>query len=175
MLSHKLLASGEVYLDDYYVPDNNAAEAFDNPTSISWNSTRGYYKDTTSTTRISVSIPNLETNRAFRVTATITGYYNQPDGCQGTSRLRVYFSDGTLLFIGTNDGWGSNSSGQERYLGDAGNPPRSTTNVNQKTYTATAPEGEYITSVEFESYKRSTGAPAANRGIKNIRVEYYNS
>lgn len=175
VLSRRLLpaGSGLPYLAPYSVPDNNASGAFDTPTGIVWSTSYGYYEDNEwNGFSSNVTIPNLSDGRGWRFTATIYGYYNVPSGCLGQNYVKVIFSGGGALRIGTSDPNAVAINGQTIYKGDYGTSA-GTTNATGQTYTATAPSGQHITSVEFYSSKNTT-FPPAYRGISGMTMEYYN-
>lgn len=160
---------GPVPGEIYYVPNDDAAGAFADASSWSWDATRGYYRNTTSQTPIVVILPRIDLVR--KITATFWSYYNTPSGCGGSSRLLITLDDATLIQFGTRDAWVSDWRGQSILKGDAGKETMVTRNVVGETYTYTIPSGRTAVDISIESYGAS-GYPYATRGLRDIFVTY---
>ena len=164
-----MIRRGSVPGDIYYVPNDDAAEAFADASSWSWDATRGYYRNTTSLTPIVVIIPHIDLVR--KITGTFWSYYNTPSDCLGLSHLIITLDDATSIRLGTNDSWNASHYGQHIYKGDAGDESRVPRNVVGETYTYTIPTGRTVVDISVVSCGLS-GHPYSTRGMRDIFVTY---
>ena len=164
-----MIRRGLVPGDIYYVPNDDAAEAFADASSWSWDATRGYYRNITSETPIVVIIPHID--RVRKIIGTFWSYYNTPSSCIGYSYLIITLDDATSILLGARDGWTDPSNGQNIFKGDAGNENRVTRNVVGETYTYTIPTGRTVVDISVLSAIYSP-YPYATRGMRDIFVTY---
>lgn len=147
-----------------------------NPSGWVYDSVRGWYRDVYPGTQDNylpmVSKFSVDTlSKIRRVSATFTGYYNNPVEGMHINYIRIHLSNGTTQIIGTNDAWAHGPSGQRIYKGDAGFEDKAVRNVLGERYTYTVPEGVYVTGLEVLSYPAYTGGryyPPSLRGMRDF-------
>lgn len=139
---------------------------------FSHDTVRGWYRDSyTWSTPVYTKLTPETLAKIRKVSVTITGYYDYPNGALGENLLVLDLSDGSAANIGTVDGNTDPAPGQAVYRGDLGLILRYVGNINQQKYTYTVPEGLSVVNIRiYSNGYNGTGInyPFSYRGMKDF-------
>jgi len=145
-------------------------------------SSRGWYRDIYPT--VNDNYPPIPTklsqdtlSKIRKLTATFTGYYNNPADGLHINYFRMHLSNGSTQLLGTNDAWTDSTMGQNIHKGDQGMETKVLRNVINERYSYTLPAGVSLTGLDFMSWPAYTQGryyPSSLRGMKDFEflMEY---